>query len=89
MKKTTLLLTALLTLLSLSGCWPIGGKSGLIHNRENNYLQSKNAPDLKMPANVSKQGMNSDHTIPTITDMSPVKEPVSIDPPGSVLNPLK
>jgi uncharacterized lipoprotein len=88
MKKITLLLFSLLILLSLAGCWPIAGENGLFHNRENAYLQSKNDPSLKIPADLSNQ-TNSTYVIPELKNNTTVTQPVSLAPPGSVLNPTK
>jgi uncharacterized lipoprotein len=89
MKKIYLLTIALFTLTSLSGCWPMGGNKGLIHNRENNYLKSTSEPNLTIPAPLSRTEINTDHAIPEVTNTTPPTAPVSIAPPGSILNPVK
>jgi uncharacterized lipoprotein len=89
MKKMILILISLMTLITLSGCWPLGGQNGLIHNRENDYLKSQSEPDLTIPASLSKKEINAEHVIPALPNAKPPTEPVSIVPPGSILNPVK
>ena len=75
--------------MALSGCYPIAGKDGLIHNRQNNYLEAQSVPDLKVPPSLSYKEINNEYAIPGESNTPALTEPVSIDPPGSVLNPIK
>jgi len=84
------MLLSLSALLSLSGCWPLAGSHGLIHDREDNYLKSQSVPDLKMPPHLAIVDLNNTFAIPGAASTTAVPTyTISIDPPGSVLNPQK
>lgn len=65
--------------LALSGC--LFGQHGYIHDRQQDYLQSKSAPALKIPANLNTAPMTSNLPIPAGNDFSKTSVPPLV-PPG-------
>jgi uncharacterized lipoprotein len=65
--------------LLMSGC--LFGSHGVIHDREDDYLKSKNNPPLKIPSDSKLIGSSDAYPIPAGPAFSNQK-PVSLTPPG-------
>ncbi len=84
MKEIKIFLVGLVVL-SLSACWPLAGKDGLFHDRENNYQQSQATDSLQIPPGLSDHAIQDEY----VANPGPAWMPdqiVSILPPGSILN---
>lgn len=78
MKRKNLLVVGL-SLLSLASCTRLFGDDGVIHDRSNQYLKSKNSHRLVTPKGVDGSGITDNFYIPT-TNVTHGTTPL---PPGS------
>ncbi|MBS0359608.1 MAG: hypothetical protein JSS53_10080 [Proteobacteria bacterium] len=62
--KINHIVVASLIALSLSGCNKLVGDDGLVHNRENDYLVSKNGKDLEIPPNLNGDRISKHYYVP-------------------------
>ena len=69
----------------VTACDTIYGESGLIHDRNQDYLKSQNRPPLRVPPSLSKVKISNEYNIQAVAGL---KAP-NLAPPGSLLYQVK
>lgn len=73
-----------LLVISVAGCTSLFGRNGYFTKQSTEYLSAREAPPVRLPANLNNAALSDDYYIPPVTG-NPPSEPVSKLPPGSLI----